>query len=114
MPETLFNADWVQTGELGIAFIALIALLVVIWYVITTNNKREERLISAGAEREERLMKSIEAIKPAMEKFAEQLAEIKRGQEEVNGAIIKSLVDRIEVLEQSRGVKPDKRKTSRP
>lgn len=113
MGEQLFNSDWVQTGELGIAFVALIALLIVIWYVITSTTKREERILQDGANREERLMKAIESLKPTMDRFAEQLEEIRRGQEEVNAAIIKSLADRIEALEKASRGTPDKRKTSR-
>jgi len=107
------NPEWVQAGELGIAFIALISLLIVIWYVMGANAKREDRLAKDGAAREERLLKLIEEFRPAMEAVAQKVDDLKHAQEEINGAIIKSLTDRIEALEIRLHGGENKRKTSR-
>lgn len=97
------NPSWVQTGELGIAFVALLILSSVIVFVMRTGNTREEKLLRV-----------IERVTPALDRVADEVAELKKAQSEINGAVLKSFEDRIGALEHAVRNKPDaKRKTSR-
>ena len=45
MPD--FSADWVQDGELGLAFVVIILCAALIFFVVRSSERREEKLLNA-------------------------------------------------------------------
>ena len=67
------SSDWIQTGELGIAFFAILVLVILVVYVMRYGMIREERLMRIILE----ITPVVKMMSDNMEHVADELREIK-------------------------------------
>jgi hypothetical protein len=72
----VFTADWVQDGELGFAFVVVILCSTLIFYVVRSSERREEKLLEALMQSNMQLSKITQVIQQMKDEICERLNDV--------------------------------------